>query len=192
MGSVYGSVDWREVAVAVTKDIQLEFREDVPITPSLEEGGQSGKPYRVGFRILASRQLHLSISFELQKVGFTNKNSLVRQLTFYAVLTHPVPHKLELGNGGWVMTPAEDSPAIEKLSSNPDLYKRCFAFAGGKYEVHTSKAFSKRWISVEKIFQIVPYESSSMIITSTLPTDAGGLLKVSEFIEIADAIEQVL
>lgn len=132
MATTYGSVDWREVSAQVTRDIQFEFKQDVPITPSLEEGGQAGQPYRLGFDILTTRQLHLSISFDLQKLGFTNKLSSVRLLTFYAGLAHAVPHKVELGEGGWTTGPSGNSPDLEKLTSNRDLFRLCFAFAGGK------------------------------------------------------------
>jgi hypothetical protein len=192
MATLYGSRDWQVVSAEVTKEIQLEFKQDVPITPSLEEGGQAGNPFRLGFHILANRILHLSMSLDLETVA-AQKVSYVTGLTYYTKLAQAVPNKIELGERGWSLGSPADSPALEKLSSNRDLFEACRAFAGGEYELPTSKLFrSNKKIRMGKLFQIVPHESTSLIMANTLPTDAGGLLKVSEFIDLADSIEQAL
>ena len=187
--------EWQVVSSEVTREIQLEFRQDPQITPNLEEGGQqAGNPYRLGFDIVAARALHLSASFDLLTFGFAKRWSYITLLTYYTELPQAVPNKIELGDQGWSMMPSGDSPVMARIASNRDLFKLCSAFAGGEYEVPISRAFrsNKKIRIVRKRFEIVPHQSGSMIIASTLPTAEGGLLKVSEFISLADSIEQTL
>lgn len=178
--------EWQAVSDEVTKEVKLEFKQDPSITASLEEGGQAGKPYRLGFDIVATRALHLSMSFDHLRVGFTKRWSYATLLTYYAKLRQAVANQVELGDESWCMI-ARDPLLLEKLAAKGNLFRLCSSFANGAYEAHNKKISIAR-----KRFEIVPHESGSMIIANTLPTAEGGLLKVGEFISLADSIEQAL